>query len=190
MHVGCGVCGFWVMKGLSGLLRSLVGEKNLTSSKSHAKSLFYLPSDDELSYVLLSTHISGMGKQNWRWGHTKASACYTSSLSICFQPLEIIFPFPRYFSITGFGSHQKRHNFASSWSCVLNLKSSLQLNTTVTAAAVGIPSLHRGPCCWVEFPEMRSEWATESIGLWGTISTMTSPLKDCVLRGVSARCGL
>ena len=27
-----------------------MGEKNLTSSESHAKSLFYLPSDDELSY--------------------------------------------------------------------------------------------------------------------------------------------
>ena len=39
------------------------------------------------------------------------------------------------------------------------------------------------PLLLVEFPEMRSEWATESTGLWGTVSTTTSPLKNCVLLG-------
>lgn len=51
MHVVCGVCGFWVMKGLSGLL-SRLGENHLhlTSSESHAKPLCYLSSNDGLSY--------------------------------------------------------------------------------------------------------------------------------------------
>ena len=113
-------------------------------------------------------------------GHTKASSCHTPSLDICFQPLQTILLLTRYFSITGFASHQKQHSSASSWSCVLNLKSSWQLNPTkATAAAVGNPSQHRGPCCWAEFPDTRSEWAMGLIGLWGTISTMTSPLHNC-----------
>lgn len=51
MHVVCGVCGFWVIKGLSGLL-SRLGENHLhlTSSESHAKPLCYLSSNDGLSY--------------------------------------------------------------------------------------------------------------------------------------------
>lgn len=139
--------------------------------------------------------IQGMYKWSWGWGHEKVSSCHTHSLDICFQPLEIIFPFPKYFSITGFLSHQRQHSFASSQSCVLNLKStSWQLSLTKTAAAtaaaaaaVGIPSQRRGPCCWVEFPNMRSEWAIELVVLWGTASIMTSPIQSCVLGGASER---
>lgn len=113
-------------------------------------------------------------------GYTKVSSCHTPSLDICFQPLETILLFPRYFSIVGFAAHQKQHSSASWWSCVLNLKSSWQLNPTKAAAtAVGNPSQRRGPCCWVEFPDLRSEWAMELIGLWGPVGTMTSPLRNC-----------
>ena len=75
------------MKGLSGLLTRLVGKNlHLTSSESHAKSLFYLPSHVELGYEHTTMYflyrILGISKQNWGWGHTKATACYTSSLGI------------------------------------------------------------------------------------------------------------
>lgn len=199
MHVSCGVCGFWVMKGLSGLLTRLVGKNlHLTSSESHAKSLFYLPSHVELGYehtqctfcieYYESANRIGDGDTQKPVPATLPAWAFSRGH---LQPLEIIFPFPRYFSIICFGSHQRQYNFAFSWGCVLNLKSSLQLSPTETAT-VGIPGQHRGPCCWVEFPNMRSEWATELTGLWGTISTMTSPLKivGFFWRGMSARWGL
>lgn len=159
------------MKGLSSLL-SRPGEKNLylTSSESHAKPFCSLPSTDGLSYKHTARYLFlrrawKCTNKSWRWGHTKVNTSHTSSLDICFQPLET-FPFSRYVSINGFVSHQRQHNFVSSQGCVVNLKSSLQPNPAETDAAVGIPSQHRGPWCWVEFPNMRCKWDTELIDLW------------------------
>lgn len=42
-----------------------MGEKNLTSSESHAKSLFYLPSDDELSYEHTTMYFFLHRYQEW-----------------------------------------------------------------------------------------------------------------------------
>lgn len=104
------------MKGLSGLFHCL-REKNLhlTSSESHAKLLFFLPSNGRLSceytakYFLLHRSYECTNRVGGRRaGHREVSARSTSSLDICFQPLEIISPFPRRFSITGFVSHQRQ----------------------------------------------------------------------------------
>lgn len=63
-------------------------------------------------------------------GAHKVSSCHTSSLDVWFELPGVILLLPRYFSITGFDSHQRQHSFASSRSCVLNLKSCWQFNPT------------------------------------------------------------
>lgn len=45
------------------------------------------------------------------------------------------------------------------------------------------------PPLLMEFPDMKSEWAKELICLWGIVSTMTSSLNSCFLRGASAKGG-
>lgn len=83
------------------------------------------------------------------------------------------------------------NNFVSSQGCVLNLKSSLQLNPTEATAVMGIPSQYRGLCYSVEFPNVRCKWTTELIGLWalGELHHHDISSNELVLGKASARRG-